>query len=167
MTTDGQVSRDFDFLLGRWTVQHRRLKERLCGCDEWETFGGTCEVQKMLAGQANVDDNFIDLPNGPYRALTVRSFNSATREWSIWWLDGRAPHAFDPPLVGRFRKGIGTFFGADSLRGTPVSVRFLWTISAAGEPLWEQAFSHDGGVHWEPNWVMVFRQVHASQITAK
>ena len=30
---------DFDFLAGTWSVQHRRLKERLSGCDVWEAFG--------------------------------------------------------------------------------------------------------------------------------
>ena len=34
---------DFDFQQGRWQVRHRRLKSRLAGCTEWETFAGTSE----------------------------------------------------------------------------------------------------------------------------
>ena len=32
--------KDFDFLLGSWKIQHRRLKERLKECTEWEEFEG-------------------------------------------------------------------------------------------------------------------------------
>ena len=34
--------RDFDFLVGDWRVQHRRLKERLANSHEWQDFDGTC-----------------------------------------------------------------------------------------------------------------------------
>jgi hypothetical protein len=37
VTCDG--ARDFDFLHGSWRIEHRRLKERLAGCGEWEEFG--------------------------------------------------------------------------------------------------------------------------------
>jgi hypothetical protein len=32
---------DFDFLMGRWSVAHRRLKHRLVGSNEWDEFRGT------------------------------------------------------------------------------------------------------------------------------
>jgi len=32
---------DFDFLLGAWTVENRRLKERGAGSADWETFSAT------------------------------------------------------------------------------------------------------------------------------
>jgi hypothetical protein len=28
--------RDFDFFFGAWRVAHRRLRERLTGCTDWE-----------------------------------------------------------------------------------------------------------------------------------
>jgi hypothetical protein len=61
---------DFDFFHGRWSVQHRRLKDRLANCTEWETFGGSSNVQPLLGGAGNVDDNVIELPSGAYRAAT-------------------------------------------------------------------------------------------------
>ena len=42
---------DFDFLEGRWKVHHRRLKERLVGCTEWEEFadgGETWETNWIM-----------------------------------------------------------------------------------------------------------------------
>lgn len=82
---------DFDFFIGSWGVAHRRLKERLAGCNDWLEFGGTCVTQKILGGLGNMDDNFLDLPGDAYRAVTLRSFDPAKKLWSIWWLDGRNP----------------------------------------------------------------------------
>src|SRR5215813_9632776 len=65
---------DFDFLVGSWNVQHRKLKSRLVHSTEWETFSGTCDARLMLDGQADVDDNVLDTPRGTYRAMTLRAF---------------------------------------------------------------------------------------------
>jgi hypothetical protein len=53
---------DFDFLIGRWKVHHRRLKDRLAGSHEWAEFVGTSESRKVLGGQGNMDDNVLNLP---------------------------------------------------------------------------------------------------------
>lgn len=150
---------DFDFLVGQWTVRHRRLKERLVGCTEWEEFPGTCSLRPLLNGQANVDDNVLELPSGTYRAATIRAYDPATRRWSIWWLDSRHPHKLGVPVVGAFENGIGTFFADDTLNGQPTRVRFLWTDITAASARWQQAFSNDGGATWETNWIMEFQRV--------
>jgi len=147
---------DFDFLIGNWRVAHRRLRKRLAGCTDWDEFGGTCGVRKVLGGQGNVDDNFIELPGDPYRAVTLRAWDAAARRWTIWWLDGRTPGALDAPMVGSFEGSVGTFLADDTLEGKPIRVRFVWTVPAPGQPRWEQAFSDDRGRTWETNWVMVF-----------
>jgi hypothetical protein len=146
----------FDFFHGRWRVQHRRLAERLVGSTSWLEFTGTCDVAPLLDGAANIDDNVLDLPGGAYRAATLRAYDPATDAWSIWWLDGRTPTHLDPPLVGRFVDGIGTFFADDALAGRPIRVRFTWTATEPDRPRWEQAFSTDGGSTWETNWRMSF-----------
>lgn len=157
MTDTNQSSpNDFDFFIGNWRVSHRRLKDRLVGCTEWETFGGTSVAQKILGGLGNIDDNTLDLPSGSYRAVTLRSFNPATLQWSIWWLDGRSPGSLDVPVVGSFTRRVGTFYADDTLNGKPIRVRFQWTELRPDAPRWEQAFSPDGGETWETNWVMDF-----------
>lgn len=150
---------DFDFFVGSWQIHHSRLKERLTGCLEWEQFEGSSVMQKLLGGHANVDDNAIHFPDGDYRALTIRSFDAASGLWSIWWLDGRHPGRLDVPVVGSFKDGKGYFYADDTHNGQAIRVRFLWTQCAElGQPRWEQAFSIDGGVSWEVNWVMDFRR---------
>lgn len=47
---------DFDFLLGKWRVENRKLKERLAGCDDWDKFVATLEVKPILNGLGNVDE---------------------------------------------------------------------------------------------------------------
>jgi hypothetical protein len=148
--------KDFDFFMGSWKVRHRRLKERLIGCSEWESFSGFCVVQKTLGGFGNVDDNVVEIPSGTYRAATIRSFDAQQGTWSIWWLDGRNPGSLDVPVVGRFADGVGTFLAGDVLNGRPIQVRFEWTCPQADAPRWEQAFSADAGETWETNWIMDF-----------
>jgi hypothetical protein len=147
---------DFNFVIGSWRVLHRRLKERLAGCDEWVTFEGTSSTRKILGGNGNLEDNFLGLPDGPYRAVALRSFNASTGQWSIWWLDGRNPGVLDTPVVGQFRDGVGTFYADDALNGKAIKVRFTWQLPNTGNPRWEQAFSEDSGASWETNWTMDF-----------
>lgn len=146
---------DWDFLVGSWAVRHSRLKQRLVGDTEWEAFDGTCVMWKTMGGAGNVDDNMLELPAGTYRAMGMRAFNPETRQWSIWWLDGRGSQ-IDPPVRGGFRDGVGVFIGDDQHRGTPVKARFRWSRITATSAHWEQAFSTDGGATWETNWRMDF-----------
>jgi hypothetical protein len=149
-------SSDFDFLFGRWRVQHRRLESRFTECTTWIEFAGTCTAGPFMGGLANVDDNVLELPAGSYRALTLRAYDAVRGQWSIWWLDGRSPGRLDPPVVGGFVDGTGTFYADDTLDGRPIRVRFRWAVGDRAAPHWEQAFSADGGDTWETNWHMAF-----------
>ncbi|SDD42102.1 DUF1579 domain-containing protein [Aquimonas voraii] len=149
-------ARDFDFILGDWKVSHRRLNERLCGCTDWTEFEGTASTRAILGGLGNVEDNLLGFPEGEVRAAAFRSFDPQARQWAIWWLDGRAPHRLDVPVIGGFRDGVGEFHADDVLGDRPIRVRFRWRVNAGGHPHWEQAFSADGGVSWETNWTMQF-----------
>lgn len=147
----------FDFLAGRWSVAHRRLRRRLVGDTCWEEFAGLCESRPIIGGLGNVDDNILEPPAGAYRAATVRLFDPPTGLWSIRWVDGRAPR-LGPPVRGRFENGVGLFLGDDALDGRPVRVRFTWSGITARSARWDQAFSTDGGATWEPNWSMAFER---------
>ena len=147
---------DFDWLFGSWHVQHRRLKERLLNNTEWVPFDGTCVCQPLMGGTGNIDDNVLNLPEGSYRAVGLRSFNAKTKTWAIWWLDGRNPHTIEVPVQGGFENGVGAFIADDTLRDKPIKVRFQWSKITRTSARWEQAFSPDGGRTWEVNWMMEF-----------
>jgi len=147
---------DFDFIIGDWRVRHRRLNSRMTGCLEWTDFPGTSSTRKILGGFGNVEDNVLNFPEGEVKAAAFRSFDAASGKWAIWWLDGRAPHNLDVPVVGSFSGPVGTFFANDSLDQKPIVIRFIWQANHGSGPRWEQAFSGDGGKTWETNWVMEF-----------
>lgn len=107
-----------------------------------------------MNGLGAVDDNVLNIPGGQYRAMGVRAFNPQTRQWLIWWVDGRNPATLDPPVAGSFENGVGTFIGNDTLRGRPIIVRYQWSEIAANSAHWEQAFSPDNGASWEVNWIV-------------
>lgn len=150
---------DFGFQTGAWRVRHRKLTGRLVGSSDWVEFGGTCSAFEVMGGEANVEDNFLDDPTGPYRAAAFRRRDPATGQWSIWWHDGRFSGSGDPPVVGDFEDGVGRFFCHDTLDGRPIRVRFTWSDITPHSARWEQAFSADGGATWEVNWVMTFERV--------
>jgi hypothetical protein len=156
---------DFDFLVGKWRVKHRRLKGRLVGSTHWEEFDGTSQLWLTMGGFGTFDDNVINLPagtygnlaGGQYRASTLRGYDPKEKLWSIWWLDARMPQGpLDPPVRGRFENGVGTFTTPDVNNGKPVITRFIWSETTTGAPKWEQAMSPDGGKTWETNWIMHF-----------
>jgi hypothetical protein len=149
---------DFAFAVGDWRVRHRRLRDRLAGCTEWVEFDGEMSTRPVLGGFGNVEDNLLHLPEGDYRALALRSYDPRARQWSIWWLDARAPGQLDVPVVGGFEQTTGLFYASDTLDGVPIRVRFTWLTADPDNPRWEQAFSNDDGATWETNWTMDFRR---------
>lgn len=150
---------DFDFLAGEWRVHHRRLKPK---SNEWVEFEGTASNRAVMDSAVNIEEHALKAPNGAYSALALRSYDSKTGEWAIWWLDGRYPAGpLDPPVKGRFENGIGHFYSDYVQDGKPMRGRFLWSNITATSARWEQASSADGGKTWTPNWIMTFRRDHS------
>ena len=61
-------------------------------------------------------------------------------------------------MTGAFSGDVGVFEGEDTLDGTPILVRFVWSGVTTASPRWGQAFSADRGATWETNRVMEFRR---------
>jgi hypothetical protein len=148
-------SSDFDFLLGRWTVDHRRLRERGCGCQEWDDLTGTAETRPLLGHLCNIEEHVIE--GDGLSGIALRTFVPATATWSIYWVGSR-DGALQPPVVGHFDGLVGRFEGEDVDQARSIRVRFLWDRSDPAAPHWEQFFSYDGGRSWEWNWTMNFRR---------
>jgi hypothetical protein len=154
--------RDFDFLHGHWLVRNRRLRERLVGCTDWDSFDGVQVCRPILGGFGN-EDELVSDAFGEHRfiGMTIRLFDPRAREWSIYWVDNRSVQ-LQPPMRGRFERGIGTFLGRDTHAGMPVLARFIWTPIDEEHARWEQAFSTDEGASWETNWIMEFERSAAA-----
>jgi hypothetical protein len=158
MHPENDARNDFDFLIGTWKVHHRSLKQRLKGSTEWLEFDGDTVCRKILNGLGNLDENIIQRKTGPVHALTLRLFNPASREWSIYWSTDLTG-ALDVPMIGGFKDGRGEFYSQEVFENRHIYNRFIWSKITASSCQWEQAFSIDGGKTWETNWIMEFERV--------
>jgi hypothetical protein len=154
MSHEHDGAHDFDFYFGRWRVHNERLRERLVGSTEWQHFDAIQECRPILGGLGNLDE-FVTDEFGPtlFMGMTLRLFDRATRQWSIWWASNRTG-GLEPPVTGAFVDGVGRFEGDDTHNGVPVRARFIWSGIETNSARWEQAFSADGGRNWETNWRM-------------
>jgi hypothetical protein len=152
---DGQ--HDFDFEFGRWKGHNRRLLKPLTGSNTWVEFDSTVIAKPIWDGRANMDELEADTPSGHMEGLTVRTYNTKTHQWSIYWANQAAGVMALPATVGKFRAdGHGDFFDQEEINGQSVIVRFRWTVKNHDTARWEQAFSADGGTTWETNWIADF-----------
>ena len=147
------MSGDFDFEYGTWSVQHRRRVERLAACDEWEHFEGTTICAPILGGVGNFEQ--VWMPSVDTIGMALRLFDESTQEWSIYWSSNRTGR-LEPPVVGRFVNGVGTFEADEEFNGEPIHVRFIWDEISSDRARWTQSFRQEGGFDWEDNWVMDF-----------
>jgi hypothetical protein len=151
-------ARDFDFFLGQWKTHNRRLKERLKGSHEWEEFEATDSVIPILDGLGDFDQFRATFHGKKLEGMTLRLFDPATGEWSLYWADSRQG-VLQTPMVGHFTNGTGEFFDEEEFEGKKIKVRFLWNGITQNSAHWEQAFSTDGGATWETNWTMDMTRV--------
>jgi hypothetical protein len=150
-TITGHVT-DFDFLTGTWAVANRRLTQRFVASDDWDVFDATVVCEPRLGGVANVEQ--FNCPDRGFIGMTVRLFDVAAQQWSIYWANSTIGR-LEPPVVGGFDGAVGHFEGIDTDDGVPIDVRFTWTVIDADHAHWQQAFSRDG-VASETNWIMEF-----------
>jgi hypothetical protein len=151
---DGRDGRaDFDFIVGRWHVHHRRLRERLRGSESWDEFEGTTVDRNFLGGLGNIGEATLHRASGPLEAVSVRLFDPQSRQWSVYFTNS-ATGTLSVPMVGGFAGGRGEFYAHEPVEGRHVLSRVIWCDITATSCRWEQAFSEDGGRTWETNWVM-------------
>jgi hypothetical protein len=146
---------DFDFLVGTWKFHLKRLTKRLAGSNDWVEYDGTTACRKVLDGRGEVEEMNVDNPEKHFhiQGLAMRLYNPASRQWSIYWVNG-ADGIMEPnPMVGQFTNGRGEFYNQQIYEGRAVYARFLWTDTDTREPHFEQSFSTDGGKTWEVNWI--------------
>jgi hypothetical protein len=149
------TAQDFDFLIGNWSVKHRRLCMRGVGSSDWEDYSGTAETRAVLGGLCNVEEHRIE--GSTASGVAVRCFDKASQRWAIYWISER-DGTLQPPIYGGFRGDEGVFEGVDTDCGKLVQVRFDWRRLSPDTARWEQAFSYDQGRTWETNWIMQFER---------
>jgi hypothetical protein len=144
---------DFDYFVGGWTTQQRRLKARGVGSNDWEEFSGNLCMSEYLGGMVTVDELYM--PAKGTAGLTLRTFDTEKRQWAIYWVSSSTGKLDPVPTVGGFEGDRGEFYAEDEDKGRPIKVRYLWKKIDHEHARWEQAFSYDNRT-WETNWTADF-----------
>jgi hypothetical protein len=150
---------DFDYFVGGWTTVQRKLRSRGVGSDAWDEFPASLCMRLYLDGGATVDELYM--PTTHTAGLTLRTFDRAARQWSIYWVSGVGGRLDPVPVVGGFDGDRGEFYAVDKDGERPVKVRYLWRKVDADHARWEQAFSYDDRT-WETNWTADFTRANES-----
>jgi hypothetical protein len=145
---------DFDFLLGDWKAHVKRLPDRLVGSTAWIEYEGISRHHPVFGSSANLEEFEVAGPAGAHiKAQTLRLYDPASRQWSIYLLDVDKGSLGLPATIGQFHDGVGEFYDYENWKGRMVLVRFQWTHTGHDRAHMEQAFSPDGGRTWEVNWI--------------
>lgn len=149
---------DFDFAIGTWKTQLRRLVKPLTGSTTWVELQGTTVVRKVWDGRANLAELTLDTADGPIHVLSLRLYNPQARQWSLNAANASGG-TLSVPTVGEFKDGRGEFYDQEVFEGRTILVRNVWSDITADSCRFEQSFSDDGGKTWEVNWIAVDTRV--------
>ena len=153
-SSDGQ--RDFDWEIGTWTTNVRVLRNPLSGKPpEWAEYHGTSVVGPLLDGRANFVELSVAGAAGKIEGGSLRLYNPQARQWSLNYASLRNGMLTAPVYGGFDGHGRGVFYGQDMLDGRAILVRFVIMQVSEKKAHFEQAYSADGGVSWEDNWIAV------------
>jgi hypothetical protein len=146
---------DFDFLIGDWKAHVRRLPDRLVGSTTWNEYDGISRHKKLLDSNANFEEFEVQGRDKRLhiKAQTLRLYNPASRQWSIYLVDLDQGTLDLPPVIGQFTGRRGEFYNQQTYQGRAVMVRYVWSDISPSSARMEQAFSADGGKTWEVNWI--------------
>ena len=154
----GNGQHDFDWEIGTWKTEVRRLAKPLSGSSEWVEYTGTSVVRTVLDGRANLVERRAAGPAGRIEGASLRLYTPRTGQWTLNYASASSG-ALTRPVHGGFRDGRGEFFGQDDLDGRAILVRFVIAEIALDSARFEQAFSEDGGRNWETNWIAIDTRV--------
>lgn len=146
--------KDFDFLVGKWKVQNKMLKERLNNSNDWSEFESELHLRKTLNGIGNIENYYSTFNNKPFEGMAIRLYNPKTKLWKVYWTDSNNGVMDENPVAGSFENGVGKFYAKDNFNGKPILVLYQWDATNPEKPIWSQAFSLDNGKTWEWNWIM-------------
>lgn len=144
--------RAFDFEIGSWKTQLKRLQRPLTGSTTWVEYTGTTVVRSVWNGRANLVELVVDGPSGHIEALSLRLYNSQSGQWSLN-SSGSGSGSLGQPAIGEFKNGRGEFINQETFNGRAILVRFVVSDITPTSCKFEQSFSDDGGKTWETNWI--------------
>jgi len=147
--------KNFDMLVGSWSVTNRRLAEMFADCDQWIEFAADYECWSHMDGRVSVDRMSCVRDGQPFTGMSVRTLDAKTGDWIIYWMDSNGVNLLEQ-VRGQFIDGEGIFYGEDVIDGEVFPLRFTWSNSSPDAARWTQAYKLPGSEIWETNWTMDF-----------
>jgi len=154
--TNRPGAHDFDWEIGAWKTTVRvRTNPLSRDAPKWAEYAGTSVVKPLFDGRANFVELSVAGASGKIEGGSLRLYGSQTRQWSLNYANLRNGLLTSPVYGGFDTAGRGLFYGSDTLDGRAILVRFVITRPSWNEARFEQAYSANGGVTWENNWIAV------------
>jgi len=156
---------DFDFDLGAWKTHSSRLLHPLTGSTTWTELDGVTVVKKIWDGRANLAVLDADGKNGHLELLALRLYNPTARQWSLNFATSDVG-VLSIPMVGSFKNGEGSFYDQEDYEGRTILARFRIKSLSPTSAQSEEAFSSDGGITWETNWINRYTRISDAEAAA-
>lgn len=153
--------RDFDFNVGTWHTQIKRILDPFSAPDQTMPIAGTVSVRKIWGGRALLEEIEADSPKGHWEALTLFLYNPKSRQWGQWFINSGMGE-LTPPLIGSFKEGRGELYSNDTFKGRTILVRGTWSQIAPDSHRYEESYSDDGGKTWRPAFIADLTRVKSS-----
>src|SRR5215472_12735640 len=78
-------SHDFDFAVGTWKSEIKRLQKPLTGSTTWVPAVAKLKVQSLWQGDASLEELILDGANVHVDGVTLRLYDPGSKQWRIYW----------------------------------------------------------------------------------
>ena len=119
-------SHDFDFDVGVWKTHLVRRLHPLTASNETVELRGTVTVRRLWDGRGQLEEIEADGPKGHWEGLTVFLYDAQAHQWSMNFANSSAGRLVTP-MIGRFENGRGELIEQDTLDGSSILVRVVWS----------------------------------------
>lgn len=154
--------REFDFWVGEWDVNNRRLGE----AGYRDAGKAKARIRPILGGAAILEE-WDGQPGGHEHVfgISIRHYDPEKGRWVIAlnWPNPR--QAGFSHMEGSFRHGRAEFFPETAFQQTPPrATRFTFSDALADSVRWDMAQPVDGG-GWKTTWIMEFSRTRSAADT--
>jgi len=161
LSANEDVTRQFDFWIGEWSVQNRFLQAD----GSWVDAGrARARIVPVLGGAAILEEWSGALGGRPTFGLSLRAYDPKREDWNLllnWPGGGNASFG---TLRGSFRHGRGEFFTGQR----PNLTRYTFSDAKPDSLRWDSATTKDGGQTWRTSWIMEFTRTRpADELTGR
>ena len=148
---------NFYALEGVWDVESRSLKQRMSGDPEWLENHMETTYRVLLGGLVVINDTYGTFNDRPMHGIMIRTYDPDKDEWRFQWMSEGYPHLIEQ-VRGRFKNGVGAFYGTETYQGRDFKMRFRWKMISADHAFWDQSYQDPESGEWEINWTLDLRR---------